>query len=259
MKSLPMTPGFSFARLKQIITRLMIINKKTYALGVGGTLVGLYAFWLMMAIFNSENSPLEISMGALTLGTYVYRFAGYLLTASIFNELHSPGSASQFLTLPATTGEKLFSSWIISFVLYTIVAFIGISLLLCVIILTGNLFFDLELHSLSELFNAYVKNMSLSYLFFNSVFLLGAVYFKGNNFLKTAFSILLFLAFVGFLLIAIISFAGPENLTFWIALPYLFETDSKLLLLLVELLFTLPLTALFLTFSYFRLKNRQVA
>lgn len=259
MKSLPMTSGFSFERFKQVTRRILVINQKTYALGIGGTLVGLYALWLLMMIFSSQSDSLKNSLTILALGTTIYHIAGYILTASIFNELHSVGSASQFLTLPATSGEKLSSAWIISFVLYTIVAIIGLSLLLFVIVLTGNIFFGLEFQSIFELINAYVNDISLTYLLFNSIFLLGAVYFRGNNFLKTAFSVLLFSMFVGFLAIVTLNFIESSNVWFTVAPLSLIDTDNKMLQILFQMLYTLPLTALFLTFSYIRLKNRQVA
>lgn len=254
-----MTQGFSLERFKRVTYRLLLINKKRYALGIGGTLIGLFAFWLLIGVFSSQQSLQESSAIVLAFGTVIYQIGGYVLTASIFSELQSPGSASQFLTLPATTGEKLFSGWMISYVFYTVVAFLGLSLLLMVMTFTGNLFFSAEIRSISALTDIYLNNVVLVYLFFNSVFLLGATYFKGNNFLKTAFSLLLFMAFVGFMMVIATYFMGPENFTFTIAPLAYFNIDNTILKLLFQLLFTLPFTALFLTFSYFRLKNRQVA
>jgi|AntRauTorcE11897_2_1112592.scaffolds.fasta_scaffold03344_3 hypothetical protein len=253
-----MTPGFSFERFKQVSYRSLVINKKRYALGIGGTLIGLYAFWLLMGVFSSQQTLRENSTAILAFGTVIYQIGGYVLTASIFSELQSPGSASQFLTLPATTSEKLFSGWVISYVLYTIVAFLGLSLLLLVMTLTANLFFSAEVQSISELTKIYLNNVVLVYLVFNSVFLLGATYFKGNNFLKTAFSILLFFAVAGFLVIFITFLVGPDNITFIIR-PPMFLQNSEYAQLLFQIIYTLPLTALFLVFSYYRLKNRQVA
>lgn len=259
MKSLPMTQGFSLERFKRVTYRLLEINKKRYALGIGGTLIGLFAFWLLIGVFSSQQSLQETSSIVLAFGAVIYQIGGYVLTASIFSELQSAGSASQFLTLPATNGEKLFSGWVISYALYTVVAILGLSLLLMVMIVTGNLFFSSEIQNISALTDIYLNNVVLVYLFFNSVFLLGATYFKGNNFLKTAFSILLFMMFVGFIMIIITYFLGSNNITFTIAPFAYFNIESTILKLLFQLLFTLPFTALFLTFSYFRLKNRQVA
>lgn len=251
MKSLPMTSGFSFERFKQVTRRLLVINKKKYALGIGGTLIGLYAFWLLIGIFNVQSSLRETSAAILAFGVLVYQIGGYVLTATIFSELQSPGSASQFLTLPATTGEKLLSGWVITYLLYTIAALLGFSLLLLVMTLTGHLLFSTEVGNISDFSEIYLNNVILTYLVFNSVFLLGSAYFKGNNFLKTAFSILLFFAFGGIVSIIMINFFGPNSFRL------VFEPQD--LNLLLQLLYTLPLTALFLTFSYFRLKNRQVA
>ena len=259
MKSLPMTSGFSFQRSKWVTYRLLVINKKKYALGIGGTLIGLFAFWLLIGVFSAQQSLLESSAIVLAFGTVIYQIGGYVLTASVFSELQSPGSASQFLTLPATTGEKLFSGWVISYVLYTVVVFLGLSLLLLIMTFTSNLFFNAEIQNLTELTDIYLNNVVLVYLIFNSVFLLGATYFRGNNFLKTAFSILLFMAFVGFMMVIITYILGSNNITFTIAPFAYFNIDNTFLKILLQLLFTLPFTALFLSFSYFRLKYRQVA
>lgn len=262
MKSLPMTQGFSFERFKQVTYRLLVINKKTYGFGIGGTLIGLYAFWLLMGILGSQQTLQQNSTIVLAFGTVIYQIGGYVLTASIFSELQSSGSASQFLTLPAKTGEKLLSGWVISYVLYTVVAFLGLSLLILVMSFTGNLLFDGELQSLSDLTKIYLNNVVLIYLAFNSIFLLGAAYFKGKNFLKTAFSIFLFFVFIGILMIilsnVISNFAGPIMFN-WSVYPFApFESSGMFKKLFLQLLYILPLTLLFLTFSYFRLKNRQV-
>ncbi|WP_340106147.1 hypothetical protein [Rhodohalobacter sp. 8-1] len=263
MKSLPMTNGFSFERFKWVTYRLLVINKKEYAFGIGGTLIGLYAFWILMGVFGSQQTLQENSTIVLAFGTVIYQIGGYVLTASIFSELQSPGSAAQFLTLPAKTGEKLFSGWVISYVLYTLVAFLGLSLLILVMSLTGNLLFDGEFQNLYDLTKIYLNNVVLVYLVFNSIFLLGAAYFKGKNFLKTAFSIFLFFVFMGILMIIlsniISNFAGPVMFS-WSVYPFAsFESSGIFKKLFLQLLYVLPLTLLFLTFSYFRLKNRQVA
>lgn len=263
MKSLPMTSGFSFQRFKWVTYRLLIINKKRYAFGIGGTLIGLYAFWLLMGIFGSQQTLQENSTIVLAFGTVIYQIGGYVLTASVFGELQSPGSASQFLTLPATSGEKLFSGWVISYVLYTLVAFLGLSLLIIVMSFTGNLLFGGEFQNLSGLTEIYLNNVVLVYLVFNSIFLLGATYFKGNNFLKTAFSVFLFFVFMGILMIILSNvvshFAGPVQFS-WSVYPLsFFENSGVFKQLFLQLLYVLPLTLLFLSFSYLRLKNRQVA
>lgn len=262
MKSLSMSLGFSFERFKQVAYRLILINKKKYAFAIGGSLIGLYAFWLFLGIFGSQQTLQENSTIVLAFGTVIYQIGGYVLTASIFSELQSPGTAFQFLTLPATTGEKLLSGWVISYVLYTLTAFLGLSLLLVVMSFTGNIFFGGEIKNLSDLTKIYLNNVVLVYLVFNSVFLLGAVYFKGNNFFKTAFSIFLFFVSMGLLMIilsnVISNFAGPVTFS-WSVYPLSFIEDGGIFKkLFIQLLYVLPITLLFLTLGYFRLKNRQV-
>jgi len=96
----------------------------------------------------------------------------------------------------------------------------------------------------------------LTYMLYNSIFLLGAVFFRGNNFLKTAFSILLFFLLIGIQSIIFINLVSPDSIQTFSRFP--FGLQGELGRLLLQLIYTLPLTALFLVFSFFRLKNRQV-
>lgn len=251
-----MTNGFSFDRFLQVTFRTLQINKRTYALGFGGFFVGLYGLWILAELFVSGPAEAQSSMMILGFGILVYQIAGYVLTATAFSELQSSDSASQMLTLPATTSEKLSSAWGVSFVLYSTLAFLTLFVLGFLMWATADLFFG---ESASFTMDAItpVQNL-LTYLLFNSVFLLGAIYFRGNNFLKTAFSILLFFLFIGIQSIILINFIGPESIQSFAIHPPMFLQNIEYAQLLFQAIYTLPLTALFLTFSYFRLKNRQI-
>lgn len=251
-----MTNGFSFDRFLQVTFRTLQINKRTYALGFGGFFVGLYGLWILAELFVSGTAEAQTSMMILGFGIFVYQIAGYVLTASAFSELQSPDSASQMLTLPATTSEKLSSAWGVSFVLYSALAFSTLFVLGFLMWATADLFFG---ESVSFAMDALtpVQNL-LTYLLFNSVFLLGAIYFRGNNFLKTAFSILLFFLFMGIQIIILMNVIGPDSVQSYTIHPPMFLQNIEYAQLLFQAIYTLPLTAIFLTFSYFRLKNRQV-
>ena len=252
-----MTSGFSFDRFLQVTRRTLQINRRTYILGFGGTFIGLYALWMLISLFGVGPAGAETAAIILGIGILIYYVAGYVLTATIFSELQSPDSASQLLTLPATATEKLFSSWIISFILYTLTTLILLTLLLLLMFATAGLLFG---ETVSFTFGIAaldpIQNI-LTYMLFNSVFLLGAVFFRGNNFLKTAFSILLFFLFIGIQSIIFINLITPGSIqSFSLSIP--FALQSELGTIVFQLIYTVPLTAILLLFSYFRLKNRQV-
>ncbi len=255
MKSLSMTNGFSFDRFLQVTFRTLQINKRTYALGFGGFFVGLIGLWIFMKIFVSGHSTDQISMIILGIGILTYHIAGYVLTASAFGELQSSESASQLLTLPATASEKLFSAWVLSFLLYSTLIFSTLFILGFLMWSTAGLFIGIPVS-----FNIAIVPLQnlLTYLLLNSVFLLGAIFFRGKNFLKTVFSILLFFLFIGIQIIILINVIEPESIHSFAISPPMFLQDSKFGILLIQAIWMLPLTAIFLTFSYFRLKNRQI-
>lgn len=253
-----MNNGFSYDRFLQVSRRTLEVNKRTYILGFGGFFVGLYALWIFAMLFGMGPAEADSSLIILGIGILAYHIGGYVLTSAAFSELQSPDSASQLLTLPATTSEKLWSAWIITFLLYSFLAFsilFGLSFLMWA---TTELLFGVPVNFNFMMEAVTPVDNALTYLLFNSIFLLGAVIFRGNNFLKTAFSILLFFLFIGIQGIILISLFGPETMQSFTIRPPLFLQDSAYAKLLFKTLYTVPLAALFLTFSYFRLKNRQV-
>lgn len=257
MKTLSMTNGFSFERCVQVTRRTLQMNKRTYALGIGGTFVGLYALWILAILFGVEAEGAQTSAMILGIGILIYHIAGYVLTAAIFSELQSPDSASQLLTLPATASEKLFSSWLISFVAYSVISFAVLTILLLLMYSTAGIFFGQHVNFTFSLAAIEPIQNVLSFMLFNSIFMLGAVFFRANNFLKTAFSILLFFLFLGIQSVILISLFTPGSIQSY-SLVFPFTPQSELGMLFFQMIYTVPLTILFLVFSYFRLKNRQV-
>ncbi|HKL15033.1 MAG TPA: hypothetical protein VJ915_05325 [Balneolaceae bacterium] len=256
MKTLPMTSGFSFHRFLQVTRRTLQIKRRTYTLGYSGTFIGLYALWLLAMLFGVGPAEAETSAMILGIGILIYHVAGLVLTATTFSELQSPDSASQLLTLPATTSEKLFSSWFISFILYTLTTLVVLAALLLLMFITSGLFFGESFKFAFGITALEPISNILTYMLYNSIFLLGAVFFRGNNFLKTAFSILLFFLLIGIQSIIFINLVSPDSIQTFSRFP--FGLQGELGRLLLQLIYTLPLTALFLVFSFFRLKNRQV-
>jgi len=259
MKSLSMASGFSFDRFKQVIRRFLILNKKSYALAFCGVLFGLIAFWLFLMLVASDIPPQGIESIPFALGVMIYFIGGAFLSSAIFNELQSSGSASHFLTLPATTLEKLFAAWTVSYVFYTAASFIVLGLLLIFTSFATSVIFGVENPGSLGLQMADPINFALTYMIFNSIFLLGAVYFRGKNFLKTALSIVL-TAFITFsLFILIINITGLTSFEVTFSSFLFFTSQNRLLVLLSQLLTYVPISGLFILVGYFQLKNRQVA
>lgn len=257
MNTLEPTNTLSPARLLYLCRRFFQFNKRTWTIGFGAAAGVLLLIWLFPILFD----------GAVTIHTFelltapglvLYLLGGFVLTSRLFYELHSPGTAWQLLTLPATTLEKLLAAWLAGSVIYTAAAMIGLTLLGLVTdtiaAMTAETSFTLFHPFKSD--PMYVMGF---YLVWQTVFLLGAVYFNRNNFLKT----LLSLAAIGlglFLLSSsviylLMQMGLIEPVANALQGPYMTICDNQTLQSILWILFALAV----LTISYYRLKKREIA
>lgn len=254
MKSITQTSGFSIDRFLQVSRRFLLINQKKWAIGFAGAIGLLFVVWFAMNTLGQHN--VNSALFTLSLGLGLFQLGGYVITGNIFNELNRTGSASQLFTLPASTFEKLFSAWFITYLCYS---FFGILILYLFYLLLGvgnTVFFEIQSDYTQTFFGTGIADHLRTYTIYHSIFLLGAAYFRKYNFLKTAFSILFFFIVVGVLPILFLITIGfsPE-----------FTPETLQLDLLAENFYWVRyaigffFTILFLVFAYLRLKNRQVA
>lgn len=256
MNYLEPTNLFSYSRLVQVIKRIYTLNKRTWGTGALVIIGALLLFWFFPLLFASQPWHQFISGNLIQPALFFYTAGGLFLTSAVFYELHSPDTAFLTLTLPATSLEKLAGAWFITSVLYTLVSV----LLYLTLVLTLH-GFSLIFISSDVPFSVYQLNSSevvqtlLNYFGYQSIFLLGAVVFRKNNFLKTLLGIIVFLAglfMIGGLLFLIIGGSALEgSYTLQISSNDLFTTLYPILNILIVLVI--------LSISYIRLKNKQVA
>jgi hypothetical protein len=250
MKTIASDNSFSFQRFLLLIKRTAVFNQKSWIIGIASAFGLLIIIWFtpVLTILPAWHEYRIQSL--LTPAIFFYTAGGLVITSSLFNELHSPATAFLNLTLPATAFEKLFSAWLISAVLFTLVTLTGYFLLHLAIQLTTMAI--VPSFPQIQLFNPFEPEMFediFTYVFYNSLFLLGAVYFKKLNFIKTLLSIILFVFVMG-IIAGILSLFQPDN-TLVFSLGELNPAITYSVLTAIMLLF------LFL--NYIRLKNRQVA
>ena len=177
---------FDLKRL-YLLTRRQILSERT------GWLIALTAvagIMLVISLFVAYFNP--VLMPALTPSYLSIMFlGGYIFTSSIFNELHYPQKAVHFLTLPVSTTERLLAAWIITGILFPIFSLILIALIVFIANLIMNL--TLDLTPFNHAFSNGGAGAFRSYLITQSVFLLGAAYFRKYNFLKTLLAIFVFI------------------------------------------------------------------
>ncbi len=249
---------FSIRRLYLLIRRYVLSNTSGLFIAFGGLAGTLMVISLLVAYFNPANLP-----GLIPFYLSIMFIGGYIFTSNIFSELDYPRRAHHYLTLPVSVTERLGSAWIVTGILYPLLAFLSIGLIVFVANLIMNFAFDLQ--PFQGVFSQTGLNAIRTYLVTQSVFLLGAAYFRKNNFLKT----LLAMFVVGMVLAVITGLFG------WMLLsPYVpggeFSIGPGNLSAGMESLFmnTIPATArilfnylavpFFLAVTWFTLKEREV-
>lgn len=257
MSGTSMKNRFSISRFQLVLKRFVALNQRTWLIGflcVGGFLLAIAVLPTMSDMMNVQR-PGFIAIRGFTLS--LYTLGGLILTSMIFNEVHSPTKAFQFLTLPSTTSEKLFAAWFTGSVIYTVVSMIAIfSLSILVEVIKGV---NTGVWSPFNIFNPFtldVISTILSFLFYQSIFLLGAVYFKSNNFIKTLLVVIVFVLGLLFIFnIGFLIFGLSQNQELFINV----QLGAQRWFSVLTFILGTGLTIFFIWLSYLQLKNKQVA
>lgn len=169
-------------RLYFLIRRHILSNGKSWLIAYGAIAGSL----LVLTLFRGYFQPADI--GGLTGLYFVVMFiGGYIFTAGIYGELHQPQRSYQYLTLPVSTTERLLSAWIITAFVFPLVAILTMAF----IVFIGNLVlnFTLDITPFAGVFSSGSWASLKVYWVTQSIFLLGAAYFRGYNFLKTVLAL----------------------------------------------------------------------
>lgn len=251
--------NFAFERFILVVKRFYFLNQKNWLIGILGITGLLFLFWFLPVMaFNMNPDHFSFSRleGAVT---FFYVVGGFALTSRLFHEVHSPGSAFQLLTLPATNLEKFFAAWIISTVGYTIIAMLAIVFLSATIETISA--FQLGTLSNFSLFNPFdpiILYTIEGYFYYQCIFFLGAIYFKKNNFLKTLLSAIIFVLSILFILGMVGLFYSlfyAEDFSFQIQLSDYLAYAPSYLSTIIGIIFM----SFMLFLSYLQIKNKQVA
>ncbi len=169
-------------RMFSFIKRQSLLNANATIIGALAIIGALFFISGLVGYFYPQSVT---KLKPVYFGTlYIY---GLIRTSNVFSELHNPQRGYAFLTLPVSTAEKLWGSWILSAPVFTFL-FSGICIVLYFLacIIGGRM--D-AFHKIFDLDN--LRGVGF-FLIMQSVFFLGAVYFKKNNFMKTVAVFFLF-------------------------------------------------------------------
>ncbi len=171
---------FSSPRFWHLMQREFAQNKKILLLiaaasflVVGGNALG----WA----YNREHGYHEFSYGFYLL------VGGFILTSLSFTEMNRPDGKLFYLTLPASSLEKFISRWLITGLGFAILFTLGYWLTTIIAKALGLGIFDFNIGEFNP-FTAYNLLFFQIYLAAQTIFLLGAVYFRKFAIFKTVLS-----------------------------------------------------------------------
>ena len=257
MNRLSPTNTFSTDRFIHLLKRAFVLNRQQWLIGLLASAGIVMVIWVVPTLFIVSETGANRTEFLLPFAFMIFTLWGLLVTSDIFQELNTPSTAFQSLTLPATSTEKFVASWFLTvpiFLFVTIAAILLITLLSSLIILIFNGgFTDFNIYNP---FDRATCDFAANYLFFNSLFLLGAIFFRKNNFLKTI------AAFIGFM----ISFFILWSIFGWLLISFdiigfisfeFIASDSTNDI--IGFLFKWVITTTALLLAYVLLKRQQVA
>lgn len=248
---------FSMDRFRWVLKRTVVLNQRTWITGF----LSVAGFLLVIAILPFISNIFTVARPGFAAvreaAIFFYILGGLVLTSMIFNEIHTPTKAFHFLTLPATSWEKLTAAWFTGTVIYTITTMASIFVLSVVIETVKGI--NTGVWSSFFVFNPFTSEIFgtvLLYFFYQSIFLLGAVYFQKNNFLKTLLVIIaVSLGFIFFLNVSLLIFGLAQGEEFFVNIQF----GNQPWFVYLKYTVGIGLTLLFIWFSYLQLKNKQVA
>ena len=163
------------------IKRQSVLNAKSLMVAALATFGSLLVVSIILGyFFHNMESLIHIYLVTFYITILVF-------TSKIFDELHNPQKGYAYLTLPVSTAEKLWGSWILSAPVFTFLfSAVCIVLYFLACILAGRM--D-AFHKIFDLDN--IEGVG-TFIVIQSIFFLGAVYFKKNNFMKTMAVLIVF-------------------------------------------------------------------
>lgn len=211
---------FSLPRFGHLIKREFIQNKRNLVI-VSLTIFSILLASSLVYASDRDNEFYENFFPSFLL------IAGFIGTSLSFTEMNKPDSQTFFLTLPASNFEKFLGRWLATGIGYIIFFLTGFWLLSKVANGLGNAIFNFNHGD----FNPFTRDNKLFiqlYLAIQTIFLIGAIYFRKVAFFKTILStvlIALFFAFFSFFLFRITMFDMFEG---WFNFNPEMEINGKL-------------------------------
>ncbi len=250
-------------RFLQLLKRDILSNINTTLIALGAVTAVIYLISALSAYNNAPSGQLYFS-----LFTNLLFAGGLIVTSMVFKEMHRKETAQNYLLLPASNFEKFFSRLLISTIGFALIALIGVTAISYLSEGVNTLIFKRH----NVLFNPFSKivwTLMAHYLVAQSIFFLGAVYFRKYHFIKTIniiFLVQLSITIITALFARMVYIdlfdgifrVGDTSLLIqWEKLPLNANSFTNLIKTLKILYWLVP-APLFWIISYFRIKEVEV-
>lgn len=187
------TGFFNPMRIWYLLKRDFFVRWKDYAITIGA-FCGLF---LISMVIGTKTDGLEPGMHYGCIGFILFIY-GFIFTSTAFREAHKKLLIHNWLMLPASTLEKFISKLLISSVGFAVASVAVYWIYTLIARLVIEVFLGAYLPAFNP-FDAIVWQMVGHYLILQSIFLLGAVWFRNSNFIKTIVAVVLFSIIISFL------------------------------------------------------------
>jgi len=249
---------FNSTRLFYLLRRELVINYKLFltdAAAVGG--------FLLLLLMSDSYVRGYLDYGPFVTTFYFFFFlGGAIFTSKIFGELQHPEKSYRYLTLPASTLEKLITKWLLSTLGFIVAAYLGVQLIAAIGGYLSATFFGFDFYML-PIDDTGFLTQAARYLVLHSVFFLGACTFRNHNFLKTLLALFvvgsvvsIFTGLIAYLI------PGEDIMTNYSHLKNLEALNNSNFLQqlsqIIEIVQWYVLAPFFIVVSYFKIQERQV-
>ncbi len=247
------------------MNRLFLLTRRHLLSNLAGWIIAFAALSGVLLIISLMVAYFQPGSLAVLTPTYltIMFIGGYIFTSSIFSELNEPRKAFHYLTLPVSLSERLLSAWLLTGIIFPVIALLMIFVIIFLANLIMNLTFDFS--PFAYVFSGNYAQAFKNYLITQSVFLLGAAYFRKYNFLKTLLVLfVLFVAFMsiigllGWLIIAPLAESSMQAMESGEMTLNMDPTSIKWIPKAANIIYNYLMLPFFLIASWFTLKERQV-
>jgi hypothetical protein len=261
-----MNDYFSVKRFRLLIKKDFRTQYKTYLIAMGA-IFGILCIVNISSIASYKSWDFNLVFYPLTLF-----IGGFIFTSLSFNDLTHEQSRISYLTLPVSCFEKFVSKLFVTSIGYTVVSLVFYFVFTVIVFVFNSLVFGVA-HRIFDPFHPVILLCIGIYLVTHSIFLLGALYFRRNSFIKTIFALFAaaiaywaFITFVGFitfyLLVLVKQIDFPFDLFFkglyYPSIPPVINDIIGVFVIVVQALFWFVLAPLSWITGFFRLKEIEV-